>query len=499
MYLSRLICVLLLLPLGLLSAGETRVMTPEKSTLRVDLQRAIELALLKNYQIEVDSYLPPIANEQLRSASGAFDPEFSASYDRSENTDRTVFNPNAPNSPTSNILQQTNFDAGIRGLLPWGMTYDAGVTSHVNSGTFNQFDEEFTATPQISLTQPILRDFGFSANLAQIRIARTDTEISEWQLRQTIINTVTQVVITYNTLNAANEALGVAVQFKELAERTLRDNIRRAEIGVMSPLDITTARAEVAAREEAVLVAQRAVRDNENFLKQLITDDIERILSTEIRIEPPETVFSYKADVRQGIEWALQLRPDYQQALLDIRRRGINLAFTKNQALPRLDLVGSLRFLGVDDDFRASFDRAIRRDQSEWTAGAVLSVPIPNRTRLANLNAVRLGKARALVDLKRLEQDIVVAVDNAAGQITTARERIISNREAVRLAYESLDAGEERLKAGTGTTFEVLELQKNLAEAEAAEIRAVSDYNSAIAEFERQTGTTLEHRNIVLK
>ena len=94
---------------------------------------------------------------------------------------------------------------------------------------------------------------------------------------------------------------------------------------------------------------------------------------------------------------------------------------------------------------------------------------------------------------------MVVDVDNASGQVITSRQRIVSTSEASRLAEESLDAGQERLRAGTGTTFEVLELQKRLIEAEAAELRARADYNKAVSEYERQTGTALRKHGVVLK
>jgi outer membrane protein len=295
------------------------------------------------------------------------------------------------------------------------------------------------------------------------------------------------------------ENVEVARRSRDLAGQLLRDNMRRAEIGVMSPLDITTARAEVAAREEAVIVAEREVRDNENFLKQLVTNDIESLLGIRVSIQPAPVPLAFVPKVEEGLERAFELRPDYRQALLDLERRKINIAFARNQALPQVDLTGSLRLLGVSDDVAHSFDRAFRRDRSDWAAGAVISIPIPNRQRIGDLTAILLERAQAVVNLKLLEQDIVVQVDNAAGQIVTTKQRIASTREASRLAAESLEAGEERLRAGTGTTFEVLELQKNLAEAEVAELRARADYHRAVADYESRTGTTIERWNIVIE
>src|SRR5690606_11894461 len=124
-------------------------------------------------------------------------------------------------------------------------------------------------------------------------------------------------------------------------------------------------------------------------------------------IEPPPTP-RFVPNVREGIADALQLRPDYRQSVLEIERRNITLAFTKNDALPRFDLVGSLRMLGVDNDIGSGFSRIGRRDQSAWTVGAIFSVPIPNREGRASVAAAKLSAAQALVSLQQLEQQIVV-------------------------------------------------------------------------------------------
>lgn len=491
----RLLCLLSLLPLAAFAETASR-----PGVLHLTLESAIRLALAKNFAIEVQRFEPQIAKENVTRELGVFDPVLDVSATRSENTTRDLFR-NGRHFPTADertaaggalpgVERTDTFSTGISGLTPSGLTYDLGLTTESLTGTHNSFDETYQSTLGLSLRQPLLRGFGPDATLARVRIARNNQLVSEWGLKKQIIDTITTTNFVYNELHFAHENLRVAERSRDLARQLLADNTKRAEIGVMSPLNITTARAEAAARQEGVILALRQVKDNENLLKQLVTNDLEPMLDVAIEIEPPPFV-PFKADVRGGIADALKLRPDYQQALLEIRRRNITLALDKNQALPRLDLTGSLNLLGFDNDFTTSIDRAVRRDRTEWTAGAIMSVPIPNREGRASVAAAKLSAAQALVELQRNEQQIVVDVDNASGQIITSRERIASTTEARALAKESLDAGEQRLRAGTGTTFEVLELQKKLAEAEAAELRARSDYNKAMSEYFRQTGTTL--------
>ncbi len=496
------------------AAAEKKAARP--TTLHLTLHKAIELALAKNFTLEVQRFEPQIARERVTQELGRFDPVFDLNAERGEDVLRDIFRPRARFGLTpatsaeitantfsgiahftaNDVTQTSRLSTGLGGTSAWGMEYDLRLTTR-NVDPLDGFNERTTTDASLGIVQPLLQGFGPDANLAQLRIARNNVLVSEWQLRQRIIDVITDTVSTYNDLQLSIENLEVATGFRDLALQLVNDNTKRVDIGVMSPLNITTARAEAAAREEAVIVAARRIKDNENFLKQLITHDLEGLLDITVEIDPPPTP-GFTANVTGGIAEALQIRPDYRQAILEIERRNITLSFTKNNALPRFDLSASLHLLGIDNDFGTSASRVPKRDQSAWTIGAIFSVPIPNREGRGSVAAAQLSAAQSLINLQKLEQQIVVDVDNANGSVITARQRIKSTGEARALAKESLEAGEERLRAGTGTTFEVLELQRKLAEAEAAEVRARSDFNKAVSEYHRQIGTTLREHRVLL-
>jgi outer membrane protein TolC len=486
---------LLCLTATALSAADV---APPDPVLDLTLRQSVGMALERNYLIRVEEYSPLISRARTLSAEGAFDPELSASYERSESIDHNTTDP-VTGGRSQSISQADSFDAGLGGLLPWGMTYGASLTGDNSRGTSNSFVDNWTSGLRFSLRQPVLRGFGTDVNLAPLRIARRNELISDWALRGTATEVVTRVYAVYNNLHLAMEVLRVAQKSRTLAKQLLDDNQRRLDVGVMSPLDVTEARARHAERKENVLLADRAVRDNENFIKQLVTDDVAGLLDTRVRITPPPRAVVPPVDVRQAIRDAFEWRPDYRQALLEIEKLRINVVVAKNSVLPRLDLVGSLDLLGVDRQIAESLERAADRRASSWSAGAQFSIPLPNREALGRSHAARLVEVQALLDLKRVEQDIVVNVDNTAGQIATTKERIASTREARILAQETLDAGQDKLKAGAATTFVVLDLQEKLAQAEVAELRAIADYNKAVAEFDRQTGMTLQNNGITLE
>ena len=463
--------------------------------LDLTLGKAIRMALEKNFSIAAVKFDPKVSRERERSAEGKFDPAFSLSFKTGEDVVGDNFKRDKNNGgghfSVKSITQTDVWSTGVSGVTAWGLGYDVSFITDAQRSTANRLTDDWTSEVAFSLKQPLLRGAGTAVNLANVRVARNNITISEWGVREQVMSVITQVISVYNELQFGLENLDVAKRSRELARQLLRDNIKRVEIGVKTPLDVTTAQAEVAAREEAVITATRVVKDQENFLKQLITADMMLLLRTRVAIAPPPSS-GFEPNVVAGITAALELRPDYRQAKLDIENRHITVAFTKNEELPRLDLLASLSMLGMDDDFGTSAQRIAARDRSAWSVGATFSIPIGNRDSRGRYNAAKLEAAQSLVKLHQLEQDIIVVVDNAAGAVVTAQERTDANREARRLAKESLAAGESRLIAGTGTTFEVLELQKKLAEAETAELRSRADFNKAVAKYRLQTGTTLK-------
>lgn len=478
----------------------------ETRSLDLTYRRAIERALAKNFQIQVETYNPKIAKAQTLSQEGAFDPVVGLSYTYDENRrDLRALDPTFdPNEPGANGRGRfarttgTNAEASISGLTPWGLTYNFGPSIRRDTDTRSLIDERWETFVGGSIVQPLLRGFGTDVNLAQVRIARANQSISAWELRQRVIDVVTDVIRVYNDLYFSIQNLAVERKSRDLAKQTLHDNQRRAEIGVMSPLDVVQAQADVADRESRVLVAERAMADNENFLKQLVTDEVSALLLTQVRIAAPPFDLDAKFDEAADLGRAFDLRPDYQQALLDIQKRNINVVFTRNRALPQLDLVASLGLNGLDTSLGGSVSEIQTPSNFAASVGGEFSLPIPNRTARGNLEVAKLEVARQLVALKQLEQQIYVEVDNAAGQIATTRKLIDSSRAARIYAERTLEAANARLAAGTATTFEVLQFQRDLANAEINEVSSLTGYQKAIANYARLTGTTLERNRLRL-
>jgi outer membrane protein len=458
------------------------------------LDDAIRLALQKNQRLKVSSFAPDIARANVLAEYGHFDPAltFRRTYSEGE-TPLTV-------TPLVTQLTQTDdYALALGGATPWGLTYSLNATANNERGTFNRFTNNYVTFGGVTVTQPLLRGFGFGANLAGVRLAKADRGIADWQYRQAVIDTVTGVIFTYNNVAQARDNLRIARLSRELAGRLLAQNESRNRIGALSDADVIQARASAASRDEAILLAEQSARDRENELRQLIGETAFMLSGPELELEnlPPATPVT--VDVASDLKRAFDLRPDYQAARLGVTRRRVSSTLAQNQLLPRVDFVGSYGYSGMDRDFATARRQVRNEDVRAYSAGVVMSLPLTFAEGRGRARAAKLGLRQSEADLARLESDIAIDVTAAAGQLETTRRRVETNRVALDLARQSLSAEEKKISAGTGSTFLVINAQTILIQVERNYSGALADERRAHAAYARELGTTLLARNITLQ
>ncbi|MFI5358077.1 MAG: TolC family protein, partial [Opitutales bacterium] len=480
--------LLSLLALGSAALGATASADPA-----LTLDDAVRLALENNQNLKVSAFAPLIASANLLTQYGRFDPALT--FNRSVAQSET---PGTYSSMTLPLTKTDNYGVTVNGQAPWGLSYSVGASAENYRGTFNGFADSFSTFGGLSVTQPLMRNFGFGANLQGLRVARANRGISEWQHRQNVIDLVTLVIDVFNNLQEARDNLRIAHLSRDLANRLYEENKLRRKVGAISDADVTQAQATVANREEAILLAARSVYDIENQLRELIgrTDYTTSGPGLPIVALPPAA--SATVEPARDYRVALDLRPDYQAARLGLKVQRANESYARNQVLPQLDFVGSYGYLGYDRSFSVARAQVRDRDAKSYSAGLVFSVPFTFADSRGRARAARLSRLQAEADLIRLERDIAVAIATAAGQIETTQQRVAATQTALDLAQQALDAEQKRFKAGTSTTYLVLQQQELLANAQNSNVRALADQRRALAAYQRTTGTTLQVHQITV-
>jgi HAE1 family hydrophobic/amphiphilic exporter-1 len=113
--------------------------------------------------------------------------------------------------------------------------------------------------------------------------------------------------------------------------------------------------------------------------------------------------------------------------------------------------------------------------------------------------AARAALQQTLLQLQQLQQNILVEIDNAVTEAQSTYQSVQATRQVRVYAEAALDAEQKTYAVGNASTFEVLQFQNTLTAARSQEIRALADYNQALANLAQQEGTTLEQYNIHLE
>ncbi len=469
----------------------------QKNTMRLSLEEGKLMVLENNLDIAVTKITPRIETENIKSAKGLFDPILSGSFQRKDSTTPLSSRSSiAAGGRTSAESEVYSLSTGLSGRSSIGTEYSIGFDSVRTASTFNSFIKEYDAFTGIKITQPLLKNFGSDINRFDIIIAKKNRDISTSDLKQHVINRLAEFKKTYWDLVRALEELKVKEESMKLAESLLDLNIKRLRAEVISPLEVTQAEAGVAARNEALIIAVNAVREKENSLKKLISDDIYSLKDTEILPSNTPVVSLVTLDLEKGFKEGIENRPDYEKIRTAIEKNRITIKYVKNQRYPNIDLEASYGYNGLGSNFSDSLNDM--DDNNEWSLGIAVKFPLGNRTAKGELEIAQLEARKELLHLKKLEQEILIEIDNAINETETNMKRIEAAKVSKHLAERTLRAEEIKLKEGLSTSHDVLEFQEELVEARSREISAIIDYNKSLAELSRVKGTVLKEEGVIV-
>jgi len=472
----------------------------KRETIRMTLRECVDLALQRNQDIEIAQYLPWKADADVMSAKGEFDPILSgnATYIRAQQ--QTSSEVRTYGGVSALDLYRTSGSTSLGGKLGWGTVYNVDLSMSKEETTYNRFIEEWSGGLTLTLSQPLLRGFGRSANLAYVRRAKTARIQAEAQLRGQVMNTVAEIIKAYWDLAGAVESVRVREEALASAERLLDVNEKRYALKMASALEVTQAKAGVATRQSDLISARAQARNAADALKNLINLRYEDILSP-VNIVPTDQPSLKEVDLSEEKSFALALenRPEVHSAELTIKQAEIELARAENNLLPRLDIQGSVSQGGRGHYPSDVFDGIQERRDNSYSVGVQGSVPIGNRAARGAYHRAQLEKREAEQRLEKIKQDIMLNVRVALRNVATARILVESNRQARALQETNVAAEEQRLRLGMTSSFEVLRIQSDLTAAQVQEVQSIIAYEKALVDLRLAEGVILDELGIVFE
>ena len=490
-------------PLPQAGAPTGRATGPNLHALTID--EAVKLALEQNLGVQVERLNPELSALAITQARTAWTPTFSAGVTgRTQDAPPSSFLSGASDKVHSTAIGPT---FQWQHLLPIGTTYAVSFdsTRSTSNNQFSSFNPSVTGNLDFTVIQPLWRDFKINAARYQLQLAQKNREISDVGLQEQIALTIRTVKNSYWDYKYALASLDVARQSLDLARESLRDTRSRVEIGTLAPIDIVEAESEVAAREEAVILAEASIGRAEDTLRALIFDPAKQdVWNT--RLDPVDPVpFQVQAvDIDGAVRKALRERTDLVQNRKALERTNYGTAFYKNQSKPFIDLRVDYNSTGlagtqliregttfpppvvgeVNRSYGALLGDIFGNAFPTWVFSVNFSYPIGTSSAEASLARNELEVRQQDINLRSNELNVVSQVRDAARSLIANSKRVDSTRAARVLAERRLDAEEKKFAAGMSTSFLVFQAQRDLSTARNSELRAVLDYTQSQVDFE---------------
>jgi outer membrane protein TolC len=449
----------------------------------LSLQQAVQHALKNSTAVRMAEAAYLSARGTVRRERGFYDPELFFTLDHLDQEQPTAsFFAGAPILST----QQTTSRTGLRMNLPIGTELELAMntTRLKTNSQFAFLNPEYNAFGSISMRQPLLGGFAASAR-KQLTSAERELEAEKARYDQQVLAVSSEVERRYWDLHAAERDYAVQKLTRDRAEAFLRETQLRAQAGLVGPNQVANARTFLAEQELLLIELDELLGHQSDQLSSLIGVRPESGPGAArfIPADDPPSDFSIEP-VEVLVERALKNNLDLQAAEKDIQVASALANAAKWEALPSVDLVGSLGGTGLagsaqdvifggdtlriggGGSFGDALNQVTKRDFKSWSVGVEVSVPIgfrSGRGEKDRLEAQVAGARQNHIALSRLLEE---QVRTSYRELFHGRSRLQAAREGVDAAQEQVRIGLIEFQNGRVTAFELVRLGEDFAVAQ---------------------------------
>ncbi|MCR9144910.1 MAG: TolC family protein [bacterium] len=480
----------------------------------IGVRQAIVMALGNNPSVALEKLNPLIVKTLEEAERGSFDPTLFAesSLSRSRKLiDGQRTDASRDNDRTSEDVSESAIGTlGAEIFLPTGtsiaLSLDAERTieKETTYGNFDDpilttsalFDNEYSTRAGITISQALLRGFSIEANLAALKQARIDTDISRYQLRGFIEEFVARVENAYWNLALQQRRVGIVEDGLRLAEQQFRETEETIKRGRLAGIELAKARAEVAQRRieliealgdhnRARLQQLQLIQPEESDFWELGVFARDRLTVPDVKLDP----------VKEHVAVAHRMRNDLREAVLRQERNELEVTRTRNGVLPELDLFISMGTTGYARSFRRSFD-AIDGRSHDYRVGFRFEYPLWNRVARASHERAILQGETEKIAVQNLRQLVELDVREAYIDVNNTRRRIEATNETRKLRGRILEAEMISFRAGKSNNFLVAQAQRDFLQSRLDENEAVVAYLQALVRLYQVDGSLLTRRKL---
>jgi outer membrane protein len=446
---------------------------------------------------------------------GAYDPAFifNVSWDRTASPLNTLVVAGSPVVTTDTAFYQF----GWQQAFTTGTSFSVQVSNQRQYSTQQAliYNPDVISRMSVNVVQQLTNGFGFTVNRRFQIVARNNIKIARNWFLQQVNTTLAQAEDSYWDLVAAQEQVKATEEALETAQQLYKDNKLREEAGALAPLDVVAAQAQVASAQRDLIVAQSNFQQQELALKMFFSKEMTdalgeaQIVATDPLPDPQESDIP---PLDEALSTSVRNRPEVPQASATVMNDELAVKVTQNFLKPTFNVFGLFASAGLYGDqlitipggspillnggLGQELNQFINFRYPEYAVGISLTIPIKNRSALADNARASLLERQAKISFQRTENQIGMEVRSASIKLMQAKAETSAADSVVDFSKQSLDAEEKKQAAGLSTPYNVILAQRNLLDAQLTVVQARVTYAKALVEMERSMGILLDKSHI---
>ncbi len=460
---------------------------------------------------------------------------------------------NSTQSQTLNLVQnyRTYSESLSQGLITGGQVSLSYSDSYLNENApTDVLNPSSSASLGISVQHYLLQGLGRALNARNITIAKVNLKVTDLNFKQEVIGVIVSVLNGYYGLSADYEDVKAKQSALDVAQRFFEDNKKQVQIGTLALLDVTTAESQVASSEQALVVSQTTLEQDQVTLKNLLSrNGLADPVLRRVDIIPLDHIsVPENADmppIKQLVATALANRPDLAADKLNLQNSVTSALNTTNAVLPTLVAFGSANNAGLsgvprivpvsgatglgntsgtttlpsgfilcpagvgakgsicevpDPTLVGGIGNALgqiadRHFPSE-SGGAFFGATIRDRSAVADQVIDQLSIRQQALENVRSSNQVLVDVSNQSIGLQQARIRYLAAVKNRVLEEQLLSAEQKKFSLGASTTYNVVQQERDLAAAQSTEVAALVTFSQARVSLDQTLGTTLQSNHV---
>jgi outer membrane protein len=409
----------------------------------------------------------------------------------------------------------------------WGVTFNNDRA--LSNSLFSGVNPSYTPNLALSLSQPLLQNFGWKFATINVQIAESGQKQAQWTYGQALQDFVQRIGGEYWNVVLSEENLQVARAALRFNLDLVRQNAISVKVGTLAPIDLQEAQSAAATSEANVYTAEANLKNSRTQLRQdVMLNPYNTFLPEEIQpLTRPNPEEQIVVDEERALELAVQYRPSLGSFREAIRDALLQVKFSENQVLPQLNLGAQFgvsaaagttpcqRGLtpgtadsgnctppgGIEDSgnklpFGGIYGDALNRlwGFSFYNYAAVLTfqMPLDNAVPRAALAQARVQYEQQRMLYRAALSQAVVDVQSALANLYADQKRAYATAQATYYARQSLHDEQVRFRVGLATTHDLLQFQQEEVSAEGNEVQADVDLENAKLALGHADGTLLQ-------